>query len=134
MNRFFPNIVPYSLILPSCSILKLNLRTPGSHRGGIARERNNHGALDTSPQTFAIRLHRDGAHGDALGTVVRGTLNGTLGELSAIAVLSYAGDAADGDFSGFATRIDELFGNGAPRLLEEIAVAFEATRRSPDSL
>jgi hypothetical protein len=56
-----------------------------------------------------------------------------LGELPATAALSYAGDATDGDFLAFATRIDELFGNVAPKLLDGIAVAFEATLRSSGS-
>ena len=59
--------------------------------------------------------------------VIRDTFNDILGEISTIAVLSYAGDAADGDFVAFATRINELFGSGTPALLNGIASAFEAT-------
>jgi len=75
---------------------------------------------------FAARLNRDGAGGAEFGVVVRDTLNGMLGELSAVATLSYAGDATDGDFLGFATRIEELFGSSTTMLLNGIIVVFEA--------
>jgi hypothetical protein len=82
-----------------------------------------------TPEAFATRLRKDGAHGAELSIIVRDTLSDTLGELPAVATLSYTGDAVNGDFLGFATRIEELFGSSSTSLLNVIIETFEAKPR-----
>jgi len=103
------------------------LRASGAYSVGTSK--NTRGAdSKVTPKTFAARLRHDGAHGDELRIIVRDTLSDTLGELPAVATLSYTGDAANGDFLGFATRIEELFGSSATPLLNVIATTYEAAR------
>jgi hypothetical protein len=78
-----------------------------------------------TPQSFAARLHDDGADGGEVSAVVRATLTAVLGEISTATTLSYAGDAMSGDFLGFATRIEELFGSSGTMLLSQIVAAVE---------
>jgi hypothetical protein len=55
-------------------------------------------------------------------------LTHVLGELPMVATLAYVGDASNGDFLGFATRLEELLGAGAPKMLDLIMEAFDKAR------
>jgi hypothetical protein len=53
---------------------------------------------------------------------IRTAMTTILGEMPAVAALAYTGDAEDGDLIGFVKRAEELFGNNAPILLNNIVM------------
>ena len=55
-----------------------------------------------------------------LPSTISAALTDILGELGAASTLSYTGDASDGNLVSFARRMDELFGDGSPKVLTEI--------------
>jgi len=55
-------------------------------------------------------------------STIKSAMIEALGELPAIAAVSYTGDLQDGDIDSFARRTEELFGTGSPRILAVIVV------------
>jgi hypothetical protein len=108
-----------------------SLSAPGSDGAGNSKDGKSAGPLAITPEVFAARLHDDGVHGGEVGIVVRATMTAMLGELSTLTALSYAGDATSGDFLGFATRIEELFGSSGTMLLSQIVAGVETALPRP---
>lgn len=86
-----------------------------------------------TPQAFANRMNSEGAVNGDMPRIVRQTLIDTLGELPAVAAITYTGDAADGDLMGFGTRIVELFGTGSEMVFDNIVEAYSKKKASGTS-
>jgi len=68
--------------------------------------------------------------GDLQSTIMK-ALTEALGELPAIAAVSYTGTGEDGDLGSFAKKTEELFGTGSPKILSIIViVASESVKES----
>ncbi len=63
----------------------------------------------------------------SLPSKIRSAMTNILGELGALSALSYTGDASDGDLTAFATRVRELFGLGASKILSELVSSIFGT-------
>ena len=57
---------------------------------------------------------------EEISRAIKTSMTELFGELSAVTILCYVGDAANGDLKGFARRTDELFGTGASMVLSRI--------------
>lgn len=66
-----------------------------------------------------------------LPAVIKTALTDVLGELPAIVILTYTGDASDGDVAGFVRRMQELLGSSASIMLGNIASS--AAKRARES-
>ena len=64
-------------------------------------------------------------------SIIRAALTNLLGEIAAAAVMAHTGDAADGNLSSFARRMQELLEGGTPVALDSIvAFATQSADRS----
>jgi hypothetical protein len=65
------------------------------------------------------------------GIIVRTALTNVMGEMPSTIVVAYTGDTSDGDFQGFAQRMDELLGDAAPVMLSNIVSLANKEARGP---
>jgi hypothetical protein len=78
--------------------------------------------------SVASRLKNDGVD---VSLVIRTALTNVLGDIPAEVILSYTGDASNGDVQAFGQRMEELLGNGAQTMFANITSWAKKNARQP---